>query len=325
MRLRPIFVIHIIALIITMPASWAKTEIDAKISKKFDVIWNSIRYYKTLYNTAIPTNNSIPVESLLLSCQVNIHDPNTTLGICSDGIITELEVDNGRKINVHRYTPDIKRMSYDGLHYRNRYVQPPRPSRWQTFLRSVLRLQQPPLSQRINELQPSEMNIQLEVGLLGSDNSQISSIKGYFYALMAESIEYIDVPYEPNVNWVSLTPDINIQVRKAECRTSGTRLSYNLDIAVQTPGRNSTNILSVVDSPPSRIVVDRQLIGKDGKPIDVFRGYRRLPANVGGSSSGSYSDSGGVIPIEKIRFVIAVNPTHRKIPFELKNILLPNP
>jgi len=49
-------------------------------------------------------------------------------------------------------------------------------------------------------------------------------------------------------------------------------------------------------------------------------GFGFLPTHVGGSGGGSHSGSGK--PIKKIRFVIAVNPKHYKIPFELKNIPL---
>lgn len=80
--------------------------------------------------------------------------------------------------------------------------------------------------------------------------------------------------------------------------------------------------ISVNDPLPSRIVVTRQFIGSDGKPTHHFSGIRRLPAHVGGNGSGSGGDSG---QIQKIRFVIAVNPTHYKIPFAFEHIPLPKP
>lgn len=327
MCLRRMTLIHIIVLIIAASAVWAESEIDTKLAKSFVVKWDSIQYNQTLLNPEISSNRQNLRESLRLSCNIEILDPNKTLGTCQYGKITELTVGPGRQIDISRYTPDSSHMPYEGLRYNQRFIQPPSPPKWQALLRSVLRHKQPQrsLPQLINELQPNNMSIPLDIVLLEPHSGQINHIKGYFYALVAESIEYIDVPFEPNVNWVTLTSDINIQVRKAECRTSSTRLSYDLDIVVDTPGRNSMNRIMVWDPLPKRIVIDRQLIGKDGKSLDRHRITRRLPANIGGSSSGSYSDSGGVGPIEKIRFVIAVNPSHYKIPFELKNIPLPNP
>ena len=326
MRLRRIILIHIILIMSASPI-WAESEIDSRLAKSFVVKWDSIQYNQTLLNPEISTNRQTTRESLRLSCDIEILDPNKTLGTCQYGKITELTVGPGRQIDISRYTPDSSHMPYEGLRYNQRFIHPPGPPKWQALIRSVLRLKQPQrsLPKLVNELQPNNMSIPLDIGLLEPHSGQINSIKGYFYALMAESIEYIDIPFEPNVNWVTLTPDINIQVRKAECMTSPTSLSYNLNIAVDTPGRNSMNRIMVWDPLPKRIVIDRQLIGKNGKSLDRHRITRRLPANIGGSSSGSYSDSGGVSPIEKIRFVIAVNPTHHKIPFELKNIPLPNP
>src|SRR4030042_1083612 len=106
MRLRRMTLIHIIALIIYTPTTWADSEIDTKIAKSFVVNWDSIQYNQTLSNPAIASNNSLPKESLLLSCQIEILDPNKTLGICRNGVITELNVGKDRKINIHRYTPN---------------------------------------------------------------------------------------------------------------------------------------------------------------------------------------------------------------------------
>ena len=73
---------------------------------------------------------------------------------------------------------------------------------------------------------------------------------------------------------------------------------------------------------PKRIVVHRQLLGPNDKIIQNFGGYRHLPAHISGSSSGSGGDYGKV---EKIRYMIAIDPTHYKIPFEFENIPLPKP
>ncbi len=71
---------------------------------------------------------------------------------------------------------------------------------------------------------------------------------------------------------------------------------------------------------PGRMVVEQQFIGADGKSSFHPRpGF--LPAPIGGHGSGS----GGNAPIKTIRFVVAVSPTERKIPFELSHVPLPNP
>ena len=232
----------------------------------------------------------------------------------------------GRNIESGQELPQSRNMSYEGLRYRQRYTQPPKLPRWKNFVRSILRIR--PASfrpERINELQPARLDMQLDIGLLGSSGGQITEIKGYYFALMAESVEYVEVPFEPNDNWIRLTDDLEIMVQEAECTTSPSRIRYNYNIQERRTGDDRPYRLTVEDYLPERIVTDRHFVGADGKPIDRFMGISRLPGRVGGGGSGSRSDSGGVSPIEKIRFVIAVNPSHYKVPFEFKNIPLPDP
>ena len=80
--------------------------------------------------------------------------------------------------------------------------------------------------------------------------------------------------------------------------------------------------LTVGDFLPDRVVVAQQLIGQDGKPSRHHSGFRSIPAHVGGSGRGGGSNVGR---IEKIRFVIALNPKQYKVPFKLEDIPLPNP
>jgi hypothetical protein len=217
-------------------------------------------------------------------------------------------------------------MRYEGLRYHQRMSQPPKTPRWKAFLYKYIRIPQKPFRpQLVNQLEPSRLQFELDLGLLGHTGKEIKSLKGYYYVLMAESIQHIEVPFEPNDQWVGLTDEIAIQVREAECKITGSRLKYNLDIEESRLGGERFNRISFGDYLPEKMVMGRQLIGKDGKSLDRHMGHGFLPAHVGGSSSGSRSGSGGVSPIEKIRFVIAVNPKHCKIPFELKNIPLPNP
>ena len=217
-------------------------------------------------------------------------------------------------------------MRYEGLQYRNRFTQPPKIPRWRALLYKLFRYQPRPFKPEfINELQPGRVRFQLDLGLLEPTGGEIRSLKGCFYVLMAESTEHVEVPFEPNDNWVQLTDELEIQVREAKCTISASRLRYNFDIEENRIGEARIHGLSVGDYLPQKIVVDRQLIGEDGEQINRYPGMGSLPAHVGGRGSGSHSGSRGISPVKKIRFVIAVNPKHYKIPFELKNIPLPNP
>ena len=330
MRLRRSLIYVIIITFTGLSSGLADAEIDKKVTDLFGVNWESVRYNRSVsrYNLEVSSNeqNSRASESLSLSGQILIKDPNLVLGTCQQGVITEMTDRQGRNIESGQELPQSRNMSYEGLRYRQRYTQPPKLPRWKNFVRSILRIR--PASfrpERINELQPARLDMQLDIGLLGSSGGQITEIKGYYFALMAESVEYVEVPFEPNDNWIRLTDDLEIMVQEAECATTSSRIRYNYNIQERRTGDDRPYRLTVEDYLPERIVTDRHFVGADGKPIDRFMGISRLPGRVGGGGSGSRSDSRGVIPIEKIRFVIAVNPSHYKVPFEFKNIPLPDP
>ncbi len=318
--------IHIVIIILAgSSVGSAGDNSDKKVKDLFEVNWEAVRYGKSVsrYNTKVSSNRqeASSSESLNLSCQVEIKDPNIVLGTCRQGIITEMKDSKGQNINPGQKPLPLKNMSYDGLRYRRRHTRPPQLPRWKSIMRSLLRVRPAPFRpQLVNELQPARLDMQLDIGLLEPSGGEIKSLKGYFYALTAESLEYVDVPFEPNNTWVRLTDDVEVRVREAQCTSLASRVRYHFSIEEQWAAGDRMNRLTAETYLPERIVTNRKFIGVDGKPADNFMGFGHLPAYVSGSGSGS-----GDVRIEKIRFVIAVNPSHNKIPFELKKIPLPDP
>jgi hypothetical protein len=314
--------VQIIVILGGLSTGWAEPAVNAKITDYFKVNWSSVSYDKTLNNPKVSSEKQQVSERLSLSCEVEILKPDLTLGTSREGVITQLTDRSGRNIDAGTSSSVQSRMMripYEGLRYRTRFVQPPQPSRWLAYVRSILRLPRRARSrpEPVSELQPSEIRVQLDTGLRERAEGEIGRIKGYFYALVAESIKYVEVPFEPNSNWVRLTGGLEIQVVKAQCTGS----SYQYEIATRSQGQYD-RMLSAGDSVPRRIVMGRQFIGRDGKPIRHYSGYRRMPASAGGRGSGSGSRIGQV---KTIRYMIAVNPAHYKIPFELEHIPLPKP
>jgi len=345
-RLRWSFIYVVIIIFTDLSMASTDANIDKKVTDLFEINWESMRYDKSvsLYNPKLSSNQqaSRADENLSLSCKIEIKDPNLVLGISRKGVLTGMTDSKKQNIEINQEQPPSRRpptpamrnmpsprsmeMAYEGLRYHPQMTQPPKISRWRAFLYKYLRYPQKPFRpELVNELQPPRIQFELDIGLLKSSGGEIRSLKGYYYALMAESIEYVDVPFEPNDQWVRLTDDAEIQVREADYTISGSRIRYNYDIEENRIGGERMFMLSVEDYLPEKMVVERQLIGQDGKQINRSPGMGSLPAHVGGSGSGSHSGSGGISPVKKIRFVIAVNPKHYKIPFELKNIPLPNP
>jgi hypothetical protein len=342
-RLRWGFIYFVIALLAGFSMAATDAGIDKKVMDHFEINWESLRYNKTVtqYNPEVSSNQqpSRTDENLTLGCKVEIKDPNLVLGIARNGVLTEMTDSKRQNIEISQEQPGLggpgtagmrsmpsrwsMEMAYEGLRYEKRFTQPPVISRWRALLRKFLRIPQTPFRPvLVDELQPAHLQFELDLGLLETSGGKIRSLKGYFYALMAESVEHIEVPFEPNDQWVRLTDDVAIQVREARNTISGSRTRYNFEIEEdRKAARRGMDRLSVGDYLPEKIVMDRQFVKEDGEPFDLDMGFGFLPAHVGGRGSGS--GSGG--PVKKIRFVIAVNPKHCKIPLELKNIPLPNP
>ncbi len=323
--------------------------IDKKVIERFEINWESMRYNKTVtqYNPDVSSNQqpSRADENLTLRCQVEVKDPNLVLGISRKGFLTRLTDGKRQNIEISQQEPEFRSppmpamrnmpgsmpifrpmdMWYEGLRYHRRFTQPPKVPRWRALLRKFFRIPQPPFKpELIDELQPPSVQFELDLELLESSGGEIRSLEGYYYALVAESVDHVEVPFEPNDQWVRLTDEVAIQVREAECTISGTRTRYNYEIEEdRTAAGRGISRLSVGDYLPQKMVMGRQFIKQDGKTLNRSMGPGFLSAHVGGSGSGTHSSSGW--PIEKIRFLIAVNPKHYKIPFKLKNIPLPNP
>jgi hypothetical protein len=293
---------------------------EPNLADRFDVRWSSIRYDKsvTVCNQArlrmgAQSGNS---KDLTLSCLIGIREPDRIVGTSREATITRITDGDGRDIDMRLFPARPARL-YEGLRYGLRHL--PRP-RWVRTLRSILRLPAKWYTGRfVSELRPSEMEIRLNPVLLEQADGRIGLLEGYFYALVAESLDYMEVPFKPNDRWVPVTPELEIRVRRAQC----TQSKYEYDIETRAPGRRDRRPwpLRVGYPVPSRLVVARQFIRADGEPALSGGWSGGLPARVGGNASGPSHNA----RIKAIRFVVAVNASHCKIPFELRDIPLPDP
>jgi len=320
MRLPATVLLGVVLLLVAFSTLSAKPESKARIADQFTVRWSSVQYNTSvaLYNSEVSPGKTHTSENLSLACEIAIGDPNLILGSSGDGVITQLTDSRGLKLEV---APVLRRsrswQSYEGLRYDRRFTRPPEVPRWKRLLRSALKLQVSTnfTPQLVDELQPSRLELRLDKQMLKQGVTEIGRLEGYFYALVAESLLHLDLPFEPNDTWVPLTPEIEIQVRDAYC--NGTE--YGLQIEVNPGGRASLRSLGPGVALPQQLVVDRKLLGPDGKPIPNGNPFRHLPMHVGGRQSGR----GPNMSISAIRYVIAVHPTHQKIPFVLEHVPLP--
>ena len=300
----------------------AKPQFNKEVADCFEVKWNYITYRKTLYNPAIPgkSRDRRGSENLSVNIEARILDPRTIIGTCDKPVIEQVTDGNGRDADISMAQSPSDRMNYHTLEYRPSFTRTP-PS-WllqseikaRTALGLPLRARHMPKGTLV--LQPIRMSIQLDPGLLRQDTVEISSIKGCFHALAAESTKHIEVPFRPDNKWVRLTSDVEIQVRKARHR--GTAAHF--DIRQRERTGTASHDLYVGDSLPDGIVVERQFIGKSSRMAPPFKFGRSLPGHIGGSGRHNSGQR-----IEKIDYLIAVGLIHNRIPFEFEHIPLPKP
>jgi hypothetical protein len=319
-HVRRVITVGTLVLFVGLPVARVESSPDVKAADYFTTKWSQITYTKTDTIQNASATKQGTSESLLLSCAITIRDPNLVLGTLQQGVVTQLTGRQGQDLSV---SPPSSRAEFPyerpRYAYAQRSTQPPKEPRWRAMVRSILRIapDQSPAPKLVWELQPSPMNLQLDSKVLDQAGGRLRHVKGYFHALVAESLESVDVPFEPNDRWVRLTPDLEIQLRQASCTASS--FQYRIETR---PQNEYSPPLKRSDPPPSRLVVAQQLLGPDGKPRDDFPNAEPwLPVQVRTGMSGG----GTNCQITALRFIIAVNPAHCRIAFDFQRIPLPDP
>jgi hypothetical protein len=265
------------------------------VAENLDVHWSRVEYYKGLRNPAIAPQyrNALESETLSFSFVVKMADPRLLLGIALEPTIEKIKDSRGVVIDINQKTTQPNRQ------YRNVTLM-----RWLT----TINLNHPERTRIPTEQYTPRM--ELDGSLRKRLGDKIGLLKGYYEGLMAESLEYIDVPFRPNENWVRLTEKVEIRV--AEARNVPDAYYYNIE---QYPeDAISAKRVLVGEQLPHRLVVGRQMIGRN----DII-------VSAGGSGMGIGGKGNGIGGAETIRYIIAVNPAHVIIPVELRDIPLSVP
>ncbi len=272
---------------------------DAKVR------WTCLIYEKTLQNRAIgpQDRDSKPAESLSLSCKIEMTDPRLLLATVPGVVIERITDARG-----HELKAGLGDFQSAGMYRQDSFL-----IHWLKFNQQIdgtrgaggRTMRSPP-------------RLALDPRLREQAKGGIKLIKGHYTGLMAESIEYVDVPFRADDEWIRITPELEIRV--LEARNVASMHHYKIE---QRPMiRPFPSDYSVGDSFPNRLVLAEQVVVRNNSGVSGFGG---------GLSSGGTDDSenrigtsagSGIGRAEKIRYVIAVNPAHKKIPFELKDIPL---
>ncbi len=310
-RARRLSVAPMLVLLAGLSAARADSELSTKAASYFTVRCSGLVYNKTIhiYEVEASPNKTQVTASLSLDCKIEIREPNRVLGTYYQGFVTQVTSGRGREINLIPELPSVQG-PYDRPRYQERFLEP-----------SVgCALPEPPEArfppQWVAELQPSRMTLICDGIWLTQAGSELRRVKGCFYALIAASVEQVDVPLETTGSWVPLTR--GREVRLEDASYGGPK--YDFYIETRPAENRFADRLSAGAPLPDWLVAGLQVVSPDGKATPC--GERRLlPRGICANIAGHLPPGG----IKAIRFLIAVHPTPCQIPFEFQHIPLPNP
>lgn len=276
---------------------------SVKTARGLNVHWSRVEYYKELRNPDIPPQyqNSLEPERFSISFVIKMADPRLLLGISIDPTIEKIKDSRGVVIDINQKPPQTKRL------YHNVTLMS-----WLT----TINLNHPERTKIPTEQCTPRM--ELDTSLHERLGNRIGLLKGYYEGLMAESFEYIDVPFRPNKNWVRLTEEVEIRV--VDARNVPNAYYYNIE---QYPeDAISAKRVAIGEQLPHKLVVGRQMIGRNHSIVSAGGSFT---ISGGGSGAGIGGKGEGIGSAETIRYIIAVNPAHVIIPVELRDIPLSVP
>ena len=279
------------------PPSLNESDSGREIAELFKVVnWASITYTKTLRNPSFCENPSErTAENLTLRCQIEMPEPELVIGWLNDPVIEQITDTQGNSFDFYQV------QNNSGLYYTQNHST--------THQRSGRSSKgQEEKTKRIS------LNVNLNEVFNKGIEGEIKQIRGHCKVLTAESVEYVDLPFEPNDKWVRVSPEMEIKVLEAKNLDGSYRYSINVNKTSQMRRRP---MLPIGEALPNRLasgptIIEQRKAGNSGS----------LGGSMGNMGTGVMRGSGAG-RAEKIRYTIGVNPAHRVVPFEIVDVILP--
>lgn len=153
-----------------------------------------------------------------------------------------------------------------------------------------------------------------------------------FYALTAEYIQYIEVPFRASDQWIGILPEY--QLRIEEAISEGKSYAYRMLFRYTGEGERPSSHISVREDEPLPKYWDMGLTFLNAEGKDVFK--VAVPGSSGSSrgSSGSgeghgvysatgHGECGACGGVKTIQFKFAVNPAEVELSYVLNDIPVP--
>ncbi|MHC4518575.1 MAG: hypothetical protein ACYTAS_08310 [Planctomycetota bacterium] len=285
------------------------------VTDRFAFVWDSVEVSSQVFNPSYTGRRDLYEcdRTLAVAGKIHILDANDLVGMqVSDPNV--LEVVDGDGNNV-RWAP-----------------LPVRPIRQYQALKYEWPIPRNPFATPEPVLQPYDVSVSFCVDLSQELGPSLSLFQWCAYAVYAEDVIEVDVPFEASDDWIEAAPGLQIRVTKAtvEC----------CDYTYWTEVRHGGGTVQAFDArlspaePIADYLVMRTLpLDAQGQPVSAAEDDRVSPAiwseRVDSTSWGTAKCGGWLLvlitqaEIKSIRHVIVVHPAEVKVPFTLTDLPLP--
>jgi hypothetical protein len=268
------------------------------LSHYFDVFWESIQRSSTVYNPAGNAPHGRDQRRLSINAKIHLLTTKNLIGVSPQAVVSRLADDQGNELTV----PQTGQAT-------SRQYQP-----WCQDVKFI------PGGQQRTELRPYHLSIIIDTDAIGDLPPLFGRVEGHFQALFARSYEEIDVPYKKSDEWIELEPGLSIRIAEAFSENG----QYRYRIETKDDREHHLRFMGFLDELrqlPERVLMEQQLLDSQKDPIQPRR-HPIFPIP-GGNGSGTGGEKFG--DIKTIRYVYAIKPYERQIPFVFQEIPVPAP
>ena len=285
------------------------------VTDRFAFAWDSVEVSSQVFNPSYTGRRNLHEcgRTLTVAGTIHVLDANDLVGMqVSDPGVLQVVDGDGRGV---AWAP-----------------LPVRPIRQYQELKYVWAVPQNPSGTPEPVLQPYDVRVSFCVDLGQELPASLSLFQWCAYAVFAEDVIEVDVPFEASDDWLEPASGLQIRVTKAtvEC----------CDYTYWTEVRHAGGMVQAFDGPQSPaeqiadyLVMETLLLDAEGNPLRPNEDDRVSPAVwselVDSTSWGTAKCGGSLLSfvtqaeIKSIRHVIVVHPDEVKLPFTLTDLPLP--
>lgn len=275
--------------------------------------WESLTAMSKLVNP-VDGGGRFPERSLSISARVDVIDVNGVIGFDSTAIGT-LVLDEKADVVCSEAVPNRYCRFYWPLRYHRKMYE---PGQW------------------VSELQPYNLTVEMPLEPDRPYPLLLGRVEWSMYALVSTDIRTVDVPFRPTTDWLTLAPDLEIQVE--EITAESTKYAYRIAMRYRRDKArweaNGAAISLWTHKPTPEVIVTKlDVLDPLGRSIQD-----QASGSFGGGSGGDGGGGTGDLVIgtangsgncdicgtaTTFRFTLALKVRQQELRFVLENVPVP--